>query len=209
MTSKKHQLAAIAKKIRRSANLAGLTPSCHTITHQFSMEPVRLWWFGEDDLASPKDGLNDDQALAWIEQQPKMGAKMKSRFAFLEKEFGAVPHNIRNSRCAVNHEKKLVIFSAWTDLVENGAVLINGKDQRWTHLENGSKAPGQKDALEKLDLIQNQGYSLRLIWLKVKEPITQPRKIEYWETECPPAELEERSDGWYAILHQHEKKEEK
>jgi hypothetical protein len=79
--------------------------------------------------------------------------------------------NVMWGWCGVNHDTKTVYFNAWEKLTfaKNQWVIV---DQSWRGI-NGQSLPGMTDALNKLDLVLNQGYKLGLFLAVNKgEPIT-------------------------------------
>lgn len=69
MIATEKEAAATAKRIRRAARRKDILSCCQTIKHCFA-EPWRIWWFGDyvKGLRSPGEGLTDDQALSWLQE---------------------------------------------------------------------------------------------------------------------------------------------
>jgi ribulose bisphosphate carboxylase small subunit len=92
------------------------------------------------------------------------------------------------SWCVVDHTKKYVRFTAFKDLVHEGVCMIVSKD--WKDI-NGNEQKGFKDAVEKLNLVINQGYKLFVNITEAIDPKAQPRKIKHYDPIPKRAEIEQ------------------
>lgn len=71
-TDQSQAASAVAQRIRRLAKRQHLGATSRTKQHYHQFVYERRWWFANQNnwLLSPKTGLDDEEALEWLEQQP-------------------------------------------------------------------------------------------------------------------------------------------
>lgn len=124
-----------------------------------------------------------------------------SRKTFIESH-GATCANWTWSWSFVNDNDKFVIFGAWDKNTEDGMLKILSKD--WEYSKDERRQPGFTQALSHIDLVENNGYTLKTFPMKYSDvlkdengygpakideftPILSDKKLAYWDR------------NWYAI----------
>jgi len=122
-------------------------------------------------------------------------AMVKSRKQFMEEQ-GATCKNWYNSWSFINKKKKIIYFGAWED--KNGVIF----SEDWERGDNGRKKPGYKQSMEHINLIENEGYTLKIYWMKSeKETLSGgTRKIDSFNPELFEAEIYKDGRDWKITL---------
>ena len=109
---------------------------------------------------------------------------------------GATCKNWNWSWSFVNHDEKFILFGAWTNLEdENGQVILS---ERWRTSAKGRRNPGFGQALEHLELVQNEGYQLKTFLMSGPNGGEETARIESIEPNMIDGELKRIGDNWYA-----------
>lgn len=111
---------------------------------------------------------------------------MPSRKQFIE-SVGATCNNWNWSWSFVNHDKKFVIFGLW-DVHEDGLIL----DEKWA-------GPGQKQSIEHIRLVNDEGYSLNTFPMEFTKTDEGRAKIKGFEPILSNKVLIKGSGRWYAV----------
>ncbi|MEI4196678.1 HNH endonuclease [Roseovarius sp. E0-M6] len=80
-----------------------------------------------------------------------------SRLAFARR-FGAEPHNARNAWSYVNHDKRFVLFGAWSHHEESDRQLVFSK--LWDKDANSRRPASYGPSLRHIEHVLEDGYSL-------------------------------------------------
>lgn len=123
-----------------------------------------------------------------------------NRKQFIENK-GAVCKNWSWSWSFVNHDDRFVIFGIWQDVETHKLGLILHKD--WEISPKGRRNNGYGQALEHLQLVEEEGYRLRTFRMNgarrhPEEGDLSPSMISDFTPELTDAKLISLSDGWYA-----------
>jgi len=121
---------------------------------------------------------------------------MLSKTEFL-KARGFIPNNPQNSWCYLNEEKKVVVFSMWADLIKNRTAVIQSNN--WSN-KNGNKLAGENDMLEKIHLVENEGYKAKVIIQYVKDKHSNRRTIQSYKRDLMDVTLNKLDDGYTATI---------
>jgi hypothetical protein len=106
-----------------------------------------------------------------------MESKMLSKTEFL-KARGFVPNNPQNCWCYLNEDKKEVVFSMWADLIKKHTAVI--QSDNWKS-KKGHKLSGEKDMLEKIHLVENDGCKAKVIIQYAKDKHSHRRTIRSYK----------------------------
>ena len=97
-----------------------------------------------------------------------------SRKQFIESQ-GATCNNWTWSWSFVNHEEKIVIFGAWDINTKGNMALIFSAD--WKINSKGRKSPRFDQALEHIQLVEEQGYTLKTFPMKYSNRFSRKAKL--------------------------------
>lgn len=97
-----------------------------------------------------------------------------NRKTFIESQ-GATCNNWTSSWSFVNHNEKVVIFGAWDRYTKGSMALIFSED--WKLNSRGRKPPGFNQSREHIQLIEEQGYTLKTFPMKYSDARKDENKI--------------------------------
>ena len=115
---------------------------------------------------------------------------------------GATCKNWTWSWSFVNHEAKIVIFGVWEEHLKSDYSLI--LDEQWEHSDAGKKQPGYIQALEHIDLVDNQKYRLKIFPQTFSNAHQDdegrgPAKLDGFKPELLDRSLLKIGGGWFAV----------
>lgn len=141
---------------------------------------------------------------AYENVQPEEPADQEGHNYMNRKEFvqdmGATCKNWNWSWSFVNHDEKFVLFGAWDVHVDSIGQLILNED--WEISRKGRRQPGYTQALEHLELIENNGYQLKVFKMTMANPDgdgDDPSVISAFEAKMVDKSLQKHGKSWYAI----------
>lgn len=122
-----------------------------------------------------------------------------SRKKFIE-GLGATCDNWRWSWSYVNHAERFVVFGAWDIHEENYRCKILAPD--WQIKDDGKKNGGFKQSLRHIQLIENEGYSLKTfrIFHSDGNPITGTARIKGFVAKEVDRVLVKEENAWFAYV---------
>ncbi len=131
-----------------------------------------------------------------VPSREAVSVKEMNRKQFVQ-SVGATCNNWTWSWSFINEEEKFVLFGAWKGLEkENGSLILT---KEWEIGGSGRKAPGYKQALEHLALVENKGYQLKIFKMTGINIGTENAKITAIDPHIEDRDLKRVGDCWYAI----------
>jgi predicted HNH restriction endonuclease len=110
---------------------------------------------------------------------------------------GATCRNWTWSWSFINEEERFILFGAWDNLKDENGLLILSKE--WEVGAKGRKLPGYKQSLEHLQLIEEEGYTLKTYMMYGENGGSEAARITSIETYTTDRILKRVDDRWYAV----------
>ena len=159
--------------------------------------------FGKFNVSHQGGDFTLQKVTSYSTNQPLKNRSSMSRKKFME-SVGASNRNDRYGWAYVNHNEKFVVFGAWDIFTELDRALIFSLD--WEHNELGRKQNGFGEAMEYIQLIENEGYSLKTFPIIMDEEYynsSGTAKIKDYVAKLSDMSLTFENENYYA-LGQHE-----
>jgi len=162
--------------------------------------------FDHDEGITPEDTVQPVETVSvkemnrpqFVQQVGVVSVKETNRKQFVQ-SVGATCNNWTWSWSFINEEKKFVLFGYWENLEDEVGSLILKKE--WEVGVSGRKAPGYRQALEHLELVENKGYQLKVFKMIGTNGGSDNAKITAIDHHVAERDLKRVGNYWYATVN--------